>query len=128
MTISDMADRLGLTPHTLRYYEKIGLIREVERASGRRCYSEQDQTWLEFIIRLKATGMPLKKIHRYAELRYEGDSTLSERKDMLLSHRQDLKMNITKLQSHLAALNHKINIYDTLETQYDALRKRTKKA
>lgn len=128
MTISELAKHLDLTPHTLRYYEKIGLIRDVERISGRRSYTRQDLTWMEFIKRLKGTGMPLSAIQKYAELRYEGDPTLSERKAMLISHRHDLEMTIKKLQSHLVALDQKIHVYETLENEYDTVRKRTGKA
>jgi len=128
MTISEMAKRLEVSPHTLRYYEKIGLIREVDRAGARRSYTRQDQTWLEFILRLKGTGMPLKQIQQYAELRYEGDTTLTERKEMLLLHRQDLMRNIDKLKSHLTSLDDKIDVYETMEKEYDALRKRIEEA
>ena len=72
MTISEVAKKLGLTPHTLRYYEKIGLIRDVARRSGKRDYSPADVVWLEFIQRLKATSMPLKEIRQYSQLRYAG--------------------------------------------------------
>ena len=128
MTISELAKRLDLSPHTLRYYEKIGLIRDVDRVGGRRSYNEQDLKWMAFIMRLKQTGMPLKQIQQYSDLRHEGDTTLSERKGMLLSHRQDLERNIDQLQAHLAALDQKIDIYNTLEDEYDSLRKRTEKA
>ncbi|BCS89490.1 MerR family transcriptional regulator [Pseudodesulfovibrio sediminis] len=122
MKISELAQRLDVSPHTLRYYEKIGLIRDVDRAGGRRVYTENALNWMRFILRLKQTGMPLKKIQRYSDLRHKGDSTLSERKAMLLSHRQDLEENINQLQSHLVALDQKIEIYETLEKEYDALR------
>jgi len=127
MTISELAKRLEVSPHTLRYYEKIGLIRDVERISGRRYYTNGDFEWMCFIKRLKGTGMPLKQIQRYSRLRYDGDSTLSERKIMLLSHRQDLEMNITTLQNHLVALDQKIEVYETLEDEYVALQERTEK-
>lgn len=127
MTISELAKRLEVSPHTLRYYEKIGLIRDVDRVGGRRSYGSQDLEWMQFILRLKETGMPLKQIQRYAQLRYVGDKTLAERKGMLLSHRLDLEINIAKLQSHLVALDRKIEIYETLEIEYDALRERTEK-
>ncbi|BDQ33980.1 MerR family transcriptional regulator [Pseudodesulfovibrio portus] len=121
MTISDTAKRLGLSPHTLRYYEKIGLIRDVERASGRRVYTDRDLIWLEFVLRLKATGMGLARIKRYADLRYEGDETVPERKAMLLSHRQDLESAIARLKSNLVALDHKIELYEAMEKEHDAL-------
>jgi len=128
MTISEIAKRLGLTPHTLRYYEKIGLIRDVERTSARRVYTDRDLVWLEFVLRLKATGMPLAQIKRYADLRYAGDATITERKRMLLSHRRDLTSAIDRLRSNLAALDQKIEIYEAMEKEHDTLRKRTEKA
>ncbi|WP_319541862.1 MerR family transcriptional regulator [uncultured Pseudodesulfovibrio sp.] len=128
MTISELAKQLGLSPHTLRYYEKIGLIRNVERIGSRRTYTKQDRLWLEFIKRLKATGMPLKQILRYSELRYAGAATITERKTMLLSHRQDLEQNIKKLQRHLVALDQKIKTYEALEAEHDTVRKGTRKA
>ncbi|QJB55166.1 MerR family transcriptional regulator [Pseudodesulfovibrio sp. zrk46] len=128
MTISEIAKRTGLTAHTLRYYEKIGLIRDVERGRGRRMYTEKDVEWLLFIVRLKETGMPLKQIEQYARLRYEGDTTLSERKAMLFSHRKDLKRNIDQLRGHLKALDKKIAIYETWEKEYDEVRERAGKA
>jgi len=124
MTISELAKRLEISPHTLRYYEKVGLIRNVERVNGRRFYVGSDQTWLEFILRLKNAGMPLAQIQRYSELRYEGDSTISERKAMLHSYRQELEDNIKKLQSYLVILDQKIETYDTMEKEYESLRKR----
>jgi DNA-binding transcriptional MerR regulator len=128
MTISETAKRLGLSPHTLRYYEKIGLIRDVERASGRRVYTDRDLIWLEFVLRLKATGMSLARIKRYADLRYKGDGTVSKRKAMLLSHRQDLESAIDRLTSNLVALDHKIELYEAMEKEHDTLRKRTEEA
>lgn len=125
MTISEMARLLGLSAHTLRYYEKIGLIRDVERAAQRRVYTEEDRVWLEFILRLKATGMPLARIKRYADLRYTGDATITERKAMLLSHRQDLKADIRRLRSNLSALDRKIEHYEAMEEAYGPPSKRT---
>lgn len=128
MTISELASQLGLSAHTLRYYEKIGLIRDVDRVGGRRSYSRRDVVWLEFIKRLKNTGMPLKQIQEYSDLRYAGDVTISQRKAMLLSHRQDLEANIAQLQAHLEALDVKIETYNHMEDEYDKVRKGTRPA
>ncbi|THB70676.1 MAG: MerR family transcriptional regulator [Desulfovibrio sp.] len=117
MTISEAAQHLGVSAHTLRYYEKIGLIRHVERAGGRRVYTSQDMAWLEFIMRLKVTAMPLARIKKIADLRYQGDATMDERKAMLLSHRENLKAEIVKLQGHLHALDRKIDDYTALQQQ-----------
>lgn len=128
MTISEVAKKLGLTPHTLRYYEKIGLIRDVARRSGKRDYSPADVVWLEFIQRLKATNMPLKEIRQYSQLRYAGDATISERKDMLLSHKARLRTEIDKLKTHQQALRVKIQTYEKMELEYESLSKGPQKS
>ena len=101
--------RLGI--HTLRYYEHESLITPVRNSSNRRRYSEKDITWIAFIKRLKATGMPIKEIKRYAALRAKGDATLSERMEMLIQHRQSLREQIRLLQEHEAKLDEKIAFY-----------------
>ena len=80
MTIQEFANLTGLTVHTLRYYEQIGLLGPVPRtAAGHRHYGRQELDWVNFIKRLKATEMPLRDILRYAELRQQGERTLLER-------------------------------------------------
>ena len=93
------------------------------RRSGKRNYSPGDIVWLEFIQRLKQTNMPLKEIKRYSELRYAGDATISERKHMLLSHRDRLRSEIDRLNGHLDALLVKIKTYEKMEREYESLSK-----
>ena len=128
MTISEVAKKLGFSTYTLRYYEKIGLIRGVRRSGGIRRYGESDIKWLEFIGRLKSTGMPLAEIAQYAKLRYEGDDTISRRKDMLLSHRARLRREIENLQNHYEALEKKIQTYEHMEREYESIRKGLEKS
>ncbi len=97
--------------HTLRYYEHEGLITPERNSGNRRCYSDKDLTWIEFIKRLKDTGMPIKEIKHYAELRAIGDPTLSERMEMLVQHRQALDEQIAQLQAHKIKLDEKIEFY-----------------
>ena len=123
MTIGEVSVKLGMSQDTLRYYEKIGLIRGVARKSGKRDYSPRDVVWLQFIQRLKETSMPLKDIARYSELRYEGDGTIGERKEMLLSHRGRLQAEIGRLQGHLEALRGKIKTYEEMEREYEPVSK-----
>ncbi len=111
MKIGKMAEKTGLSENTLRYYEKKGLIRVKRDRYQRRIYSEQDIAWVQFIQRLKDTGMLLRDIHRYAELRYQGDSTLVERMTMLQHHREYVLAQQRKWQEHLAKLDKKIDIY-----------------
>lgn len=110
-SIGDFSKLTGLGIHTLRYYEHEGLITPERNATGRRCYSDIDLTWIEFIKRLKDTGMPIKEIRRYAELRAAGDSTLFERMEMLVQHRQALNEQIAILQEHKTKLDEKIEFY-----------------
>ena len=110
-SIGEFSEVTGLGIHTLRYYEHESLITPVRNSSNRRRYSEKDITWIAFIKRLKATGMPIKEIKRYAVLRAEGDATLSERMEMLIQHRQSLKDQIKQLQEHEAKLDEKIAFY-----------------
>lgn len=110
-SIGDFSKLTGLGIHTLRYYEHEALITPERNATGRRCYSDIDLTWIEFIKRLKDTGMPIKEIRRYAELRAAGDSTLFERMEMLVQHRQALNEQIAILQEHKTKLDEKIEFY-----------------
>ena len=78
-TIRSMAERCGMTAHTLRYYERVGLIQPVGRArNGHRRYSEADEAWLNFLHCMRATNMSIREMQRYAELREKGDATSLE--------------------------------------------------
>ena len=110
-SIGEFSRLTNLGIHTLRYYEHENLIMPKRNSSNRRCYSDKDLAWIEFIKRLKDTGMPIKEIQRYAELRAEGDLTLNERMEMLTVHRESLNEQIKVLQEHMAKLDDKIDFY-----------------
>ena len=110
-SIGEFSKVTGLGIHTLRYYEHESLIIPLRNASNRRRYSEKDIAWIAFIKRLKATGMPIKEIKKYAVLRAKGDATLSERMEMLVQHRQSLNEQIKQLQEHEAMVDEKIAFY-----------------
>ena len=110
-SIGEFSKATGLGIHTLRYYEHENLIIPLRNSSNRRRYSEKDIAWIAFIKRLKATGMPIKEIKKYAVLRAKGDVTLSERMEMLMQHRQSLDERIRQLQEHEAMLDEKIAFY-----------------
>ena len=110
-SIGEFSKVTGLGIHTLRYYEHENLIIPLRNASNRRRYSEKDIAWIACIKRLKATGMPIKEIKKYAALRGKGDVTLSERMEMLIQHRQSLNEQIRQLQEHEAMLDEKIAFY-----------------
>lgn len=110
-SIGEFSKITGLGIHTLRYYEHEGLLAPARNSANRRRYSDGDFTWVSFIKRLKATGMPIKEIRRYAALRAEGDATLCPRMDLLIQHRRRLREQIEQLQEHEAKLDEKIAFY-----------------
>jgi DNA-binding transcriptional MerR regulator len=115
-TIHSMAERYGLSAFTLRYYERIGLIRPVQRtATGHRRYSADDERWIVFVTRLRATGMPVRKMLKYAELRARGDSTAPARRRLLEEHRAFVADRIEVLRQCHALLSKKIARYRKLE-------------
>lgn len=111
MTIGEFSGRTGINAYTLRYYEQKGLIRVVRDSSGRRDYSEEDVEWARFIKRLKDTGMLLREIRRYSDLRYEGDATMAERMELLIRHRKSVLEEQKKWDGYLRNLDEKIGIY-----------------
>ncbi|NVJ57594.1 MAG: MerR family transcriptional regulator [Vibrionaceae bacterium] len=112
MNMREFSGMVELSSHTLRYYEKIGLLKNVQRnSSGHRVYTQKDLDWVSFIKRLKETGMPLENILQYAALREKGAKTTSERQQLLESHQQCLKAHIEQQWQHLLALEEKINLY-----------------
>lgn len=118
LTIAQVAERTGLSHDTLRYYEKAGLIERVGRTTGnQRRYEAADLAWLEFLLRLRETGMPIAEMQRYARLRARGDTTVPDRLTMLREHRADLEDRIRALRRNAAALDDKIDHYERLLDQ-----------
>jgi DNA-binding transcriptional MerR regulator len=114
LTIGVVAAQTGLTEHTLRYYEKIGLIDPIPRGpGGQRRYREQDVCWLEFLLRLKSTGMPLRDMLAYAGQRRAGNTpeSLALRREMLAAHAGKVAGEIAALQATLELLQAKITTY-----------------
>jgi len=111
-----MAERCGMTAHTLRYYERVGLIQPVGRArNGHRRYSEADEAWLHFLHCMRATSMPIREMQRYAELRERGDVTSLQRRKILEDHQAGIAAQIVELQQAHALLSHKIANYKMIE-------------
>ncbi|PMM64370.1 MerR family transcriptional regulator [Vibrio splendidus] len=112
MNVSEFSRLVGLSAHTLRYYEKIGLLKNVQRnSSGHRVYTKKDVTWIEFVKRLKDTAMPLDEILEYAKLRELGTESVSPRQVLLEQHQQNLRAHIEEQQKYMAALEEKISLY-----------------
>lgn len=121
LTIQDIARITGLSKDTLRYYEKIGLIEPVERAAnGHRRYSQEDVTWIEFLKRLRATGMSIQKMQQYADLRRQGTSTRAERLRMLEAHKHDVEAHVLECMQFIDLIKHKIELYHQLEEEHHA--------
>jgi len=114
LTIADAARASGLSVHTLRYYERAGLIGDVDRASsGHRRYSDADMAWVEAIRCLRATGMPIARIRRYYELVRTGRHE-RERLALLEEHRESVRAQLAEVQGHLAFVERKIATYEEL--------------
>jgi len=110
--ISDISKKTGLSIHTLRYYEKIGLLKNIHRnQSGRRVYTKLDLEWLEWVKRLKSTGMPLEKMQDFAQFRLQGEQTLKQRQDLLITHSVQLKQEIQRLKQEQSIVDYKIEVY-----------------
>jgi DNA-binding transcriptional MerR regulator len=117
LTIAEVAALSGLSAHTLRYYERIALLDPVARVhGGQRRYDADDLAWLALLQRLRATGMPIRHMQRYAELRRQGDGTIAARRALLEEHRDEVLERISELQRDLAAVTDKIIHYQRLET------------
>ena len=111
-SIQEVSEKTGLSAHTLRYYEKEGLLPGVERSSsGFRRYSDADLELLGGICCLKNTGMSLREIARFMQLTKEGDSTLRQRCALLEAHRGKVLARMAEMQSYLDKVTRKLNWY-----------------
>ncbi|MCM3192368.1 MerR family transcriptional regulator [Priestia megaterium] len=116
-SIQQVASMTGLSTHTLRYYEKIGLIENVQRdQTGYRQYTDVDLAWIQFLIRLRVTGMPMLKMKQFSDLRQKGDSTITARKELLEEHYKDVLGKIEELELNSQRIEEKIAHYKKLET------------
>jgi DNA-binding transcriptional MerR regulator len=112
LTISDAARKSGISAHTLRYWERAGLLQPVTRnGSGHRRYAEDDLERIKFLTKLRATGMPIRQVRRYAELIAEGDDTNEERLALLEAHREAVRARLEETAGHLELIDWKIDLY-----------------
>lgn len=118
LSIAQVAEATGLTAHTLRYYERAGLIQPVDRASStHRRYSASDVKWVLFLTKLRATGMPIARVREYAELVRAGDSTTEDRLELLLRHRISVLAQLDGITLSLDAIDKKIELYKGMGTK-----------
>lgn len=113
LSIAEAAHRTGVSVHTLRYYERAGLVvTTVDRtASGRRRYRQLDLDWIKVCTRLRATGMPIRTIRRYAELVSAGRGNEEDRLALLEDHRAEVLARIAELHDNLELIDNKIDVY-----------------
>ena len=116
-TIGEAAEKCGLTQHTLRWYERIGLLDPIERGSdGRRRFTDGDLDWLSLLTKLRATGMPVKDMQRYAELVRSGAGH-AERLELLKRHREEVRRALASQRETLKLLEAKIGTYERRLTE-----------
>ena len=127
-SIQDVSNKTGLSTHTLRYYEKEGLISGVERSQGGfRQYSEEDLERLGLIRCLKNTGMSIQEIARFVKLTHEGDHTLEERVELLREHRERVLGRMAEMQEHLDKVTWKLNFFTEKLRAYEEEQKKNQK-
>ena len=121
LTIQEAAAETGLTEHTLRYYERIGLIHPIQRAdNGHRQYLPDDVGWIDFLNKLRAIGMSIQQMKHYAELQRLGDETLPERLEMLKDLRDQVEAHMDVLREHLGLIYYKIDVYGEIVAEQTA--------
>ena len=113
MTIAEVCRRFDLTPDTLRYYEKIGLIPHIERSETKnRSYTEYDCNWIGFIKCMRTAGVQIRQLSRYVQLFQQGEGTAAERKQILEDERTRIAQQIAEMQDTMNRLDAKIQRYE----------------
>ena len=118
LTIQQVAEETGLSAHTLRYYERIGLIHPINREkNSHRRYTRHDVGWVDFLNKLRATGMSIQQMQAYAALQRKGDSTLAQRVAMLKAHRDAVEAHMAELRKNLDIIHWKVEVYEGMLEQ-----------
>jgi DNA-binding transcriptional MerR regulator len=112
LTVAEAAEAAGVSAHTLRYYERAGLLPPVERnGSGHRRFTAEDVEWVVVCTRLRATGMPIRLIREYARLVHEGEGNEDERLALLEQHRAEVLERLVEVERNLELIDFKIDLY-----------------
>lgn len=120
LSVGQVAETTGLSHHTLRYYERAGLVEPIDRtASGHRRYSAQEVEWIGFLVYLRKTGMPIRGMRRYAELLREGPHTTEERGALLEEHHRAVRDRMEELELNLAVIEEKMKFCKEWEARYE---------
>ena len=113
MTIKEVCEKYDITPDTLRYYERVGVIPEVHRTKGGiRDFTDEDVAWVENAICMRSAGVPVEMLIEYVRLYQEGDETFQARRDVLAEAREEIQKQLDKYQATMDRLNYKISRYD----------------
>lgn len=116
MKINEVSKRCNVTPDTLRYYEKVGLIGPINKnTSGIRDYTDSDINRIEFVMCMRSADVPIDVLVEYMRLYDIGDSTILERKNLLLKQKEKLEEKISNMKKAYDKLNYKINMYDKIK-------------
>jgi DNA-binding transcriptional MerR regulator len=118
MNIGEVVRLIGLSEHTLRYYEKVGLLPPIRRdASGNRLFTPEDIRWMEFLVKLRQTRMPLRQMLHHTGLVRQSDATLAERRAMLEAHERQVRATIVQMNECLGVLQNKLDMYRQWERE-----------
>lgn len=125
MTIKEVSEKYGISQDTLRYYEKVGIIRPVTRKNGIRQYGEQELGNIEFVICMRNAGISIEVLIKYIKLFDQGDETASARRQLLIDERDKLIEKIKEMNQALERLNYKIDVYysEIMEKEKDLIKK-----
>ena len=114
-TIMEFAEKMNLSPSTLRYYEREGLLPTSKRRNNsHRVYDDADIPWVATISCLRSTGMSVRDLKHYVDLCMQGDETAQERKQIILQQKDKLEEQLREVKKHLELINMKINLYDEI--------------
>ena len=120
MTIKQVSEKYGISQDTLRYYEKVGIIRPVTRKNGIRQYGQKELDNIEFVVCMRSAGLSVEVLAQYLQLFDKGEETVAMRKQLLIDQREILKQKINDMNIALEKLNYKIDVY------YDEIVKKEK--
>jgi Predicted transcriptional regulators len=121
-TIKEVSKKTGVSAYTLRFYEKEGLLPNVDRnANGIRMFCDDNIAWIETVQALRSTDLPLSEIKQYLELYKDRDKTLQQRKEMLAHQKSKVESQISRLMKTLERINYKLALIDAQENKFPRL-------
>ncbi|MDU0204843.1 MerR family transcriptional regulator [Paenibacillus sp. MAH-36] len=116
LSIKEASERLEIPPHTIRYYEKEGLLPFIQRDEhGNRIFGSKDLDWIKLMTCFRVTGMSISALKNIVNIALQGDSTIPERKAILEKHKMELRKRQLELDIAFDAVNHKLTKYDSIQ-------------